>query len=120
MKDYAGNDRQRLIAQAEKNPAKAHYQQLITKGLSEHDAANLSGWHPTDEYDNWLSWFVYIFCSLCIIAGLVVFSMSAQASMDLPEHRRLEKMVIACLNGGEMRFDDGSRFACVPLMREEK
>ena len=120
MKDYSYNDRQRLISSAEKNPSKAHYQRLIKKGLHPDDATNLSGWSPIDEYQDWFAVSVYIFCASCVIAALVIFTQYAEANTAIPDLRRFEATVVSCLNGGEIRLDNGDRFACVPLMREGK
>ncbi len=120
MKDYAMNDRQRLISSAEEKEGRTHFRRLVERGLSEHDASQMSGYHPLQEWDNILG-IIGIWALVAVaVAALMVLSDTAFASMSLPEMTRLEAMVAGCLNGGEIRFDDGSRFACVPLMREGK
>lgn len=118
ISDWAKAIRRRLITDR-RNPAQAHYQALIAKGLSEVDAANMSGWHPMIDTDNLLRNLAKYLILLCAAGLLLVWVNGSHALMDAREQvagcREGETAMADCMNKKEVAWTDGTRWACFRL-----
>ena len=116
MRDFGRPFRRRIIHGPK--AAKRHYQALIARGLREEDAANMSGWHPADEFDRDLRIVAWVLVLACLTMLGIAWVNGTIDVVNLrfaaDEWRQVERALVSCLNGGEMVFGD-ERFACIKL-----
>ena len=123
IKDYAYHLRQRLIKDR-RTAEQQHYQELIAKGLTETDAANMSGWHPlipVDKFFRATAWYLIV----CCVAGLLaIWVSSSHALMDARDAavgaKVSEEILIDLFNGETVTLSDGTRWGCMKLMEVRK
>jgi hypothetical protein len=121
IKDYGYWLRQRLIHD-KRSVEQKHYQELIKKGLTEVDAANMSGWHPVVEIDKHLRRVGWALIWSCVTIFLFFYADLTAASMaktdKLEELKNLEHNVTWCMQGKPMKV--GSEwFKCTCLSSDD-
>lgn len=108
IQDHARILRQHVI-HGDESP-KRHYKRLIKMGLSEVDAANMSGWHPMVEFDTWFGRATVSIAIAVVVFMLVVLTNSANAMVnlrdDVKEMKTNETAFTRCLNGEPILMED--------------
>jgi hypothetical protein len=121
LQDHAFWTRQKLI-RSKKNPEQLHYQALIAKGLSEVDAANMSGWHPIIPVDRFLRRFAWTLIVVCTTGMIVLYASSTAANMEskdkMQELTVLERAVTRCMKGAPMKIGQ-EWFKCTCLSSDD-
>ena len=123
IKDYAYHLRQRLIKDR-RTAEQQHYQELIRKGLTETDAANMSGWHPlipVDKFFRAAAWYLIV----CCVAGLLFLwfanaGAAADARRGAEGAKVSEEILLDLFNGEAVTLSDGTRWGCMRLMEVRK
>lgn len=122
MQDHGHEHRQRLIHRQANLPGaqrKRDYQRYIEEGMSEHLAANLSQYHPVEEWDTWWGRLTVAIGWMTVVGMLLILANSAYAVVDArwQSAGRLdgEAAMIDCLNGKSVEFSDGTRWMCFRL-----
>jgi hypothetical protein len=116
IKDYAFWSRQRLIK--DKRSAKQmHFQELIAKGLSEVDAANMSGWHPMVNMDAFFKKLAWTLIVVGLGGLLVLYASTTAANMENKDRvvsaANMEEAFTRCLNGEQIALSDGTTWFCL-------